>query len=121
MNKLVVNPKTVLRFLMMTAAALIALGIAVQLVKHGESNPFSSRFARLFSLNGERNVPTLFSVFLLLLAASLLAFIATLKKKSHDPYALKWTVLSAGFIIMAIDEAWSFHESLGPPIRALLA
>jgi hypothetical protein len=59
-------------------------------------------------------------VLLLFCAALLLAVIAILKKKERDPERLKWTVLACGFLVMAFDEALSFHEKLAEPMRRLL-
>lgn len=104
----------------MVAVLLVVLSTAGELARHATHAPFVMRFARLFSLDGERNVPALFSVFLLAFSASLLARIFILKNREVDRDTRKWVMLSAGFFLMAADEAWSFHETLGPPIRALL-
>lgn len=103
---------------------LVAISVALQLVRYvGEHDyvygllPPAEQF---FHVDREKNVPTLFSAFLLLSSASLLGLIALLKRQQQDPDLSKWTALTCGFISMAIDEAWSFHEMLVEPVRGLL-
>lgn len=74
----------------------------------------------LFYVDAERNIPTGFSTLLLLLAALLLAVITVLKRKQTGFPVSYWAVLSFGFLFMAADEAWSFHEGLMEPMRQLL-
>lgn len=74
----------------------------------------------LFYVDIEQNVPTYFSVMLILFAAILLAVIAMLTRKQKMPHQSKWLVLSCGFLLMAIDEAFQFHERLNIPIGSLL-
>jgi hypothetical protein len=56
----------------------------------------------------------------LLLAALLLAVIAVLERKRTGSTVSPWTILSFGFVCMAVDEAWEFHERLIKPVRRLL-
>lgn len=73
----------------------------------------------LFNFDTEKNIPTLYSSFILILSAILLAFIATEHKRKGDP-ALLWFILSAIFIFLSIDEMSSIHENLIEPVRATL-
>lgn len=74
----------------------------------------------LFSLNQELNVPALFSA-AMLLSASLLLLVITLHERNRGARdATKWAVLSAGFLLMAVDETASFHERFIEPMRHLL-
>jgi len=77
-------------------------------------------FDRLFDLNTEQNIPTLFSVFLLLCASLLLAAITLINYQRKGPANLHWAGLACGFFFLAIDEGWAIHEMLGLPIRDLL-
>ena len=74
----------------------------------------------LFYLGGERNVPTFFSVLLMLFIVLLLATVAILDGKARAPHARKWVALSGGFLLMAYDEAFQVHERLIGPMRSLL-
>ena len=75
---------------------------------------------RLFDIDIEKNIPSVFSALLLLYAALLLGLIAMLERRQAGRPILHWTILSLGFLLMAIDESCSFHEELIPPIRRLL-
>lgn len=75
---------------------------------------------QLFNVDREQNVPTLFSVVLLLFAASLLCCITVLQRQKQDSDVSKWMILTGGFMYLAIDEGWSFHEMLIEPMRGLL-
>lgn len=77
-------------------------------------------FVPLFDVDHEKNIPTFFSVVLLLIAALLLAVITRLKQNQSAPHASKWAILTAGFMLMAFDEAFQAHENLVAPVKALL-
>lgn len=119
--QITLEPASVARALAVVAALLILASCVALLVTYrmGQS-PHDVRIAQLFYLDGERNIPTAFSTFLLLAAALLLAFITTLERSRPGSMVLHWSVLSGGFAFMAIDEAWSFHEKLTAPMRAML-
>ncbi|TCJ13385.1 multidrug transporter [Flaviaesturariibacter flavus] len=75
---------------------------------------------RIFSLDGERNVPTAFNVFLLLFDAALLLLITRQVARGKRLKGLPWLILTVGFVVMAMDEAWTLHEELIGPIRQRL-
>jgi len=74
----------------------------------------------LFNLSAEENVPAYFSVLLLLFAALLLAVITALEHQRQMPHIPKWGLLTAGFLYMAFDEAFSVHERLMAPLREMM-
>jgi hypothetical protein len=121
MNKLIIRPAAIARILAAVAVLLVIASTAGQMMRYFTHHGRIFGLIDLFSLDGERNIPTLYSTFLLLFAALLLGFIAVLKAKEECRHTSKWVVLTAGFACMAVDEAWSFHERLGPPVRAWLA
>ncbi|MGB2924321.1 MAG: hypothetical protein WBB82_03390 [Limnothrix sp.] len=73
----------------------------------------------LFFVDREKNIPTAFSALLLLFAACLLFRITFLIWKKEEAVS-KWLVLACGFILMSIDEYFSFHERLIRPVRGLI-
>jgi hypothetical protein len=121
MNKLIIRPSAIAQILAAIAALLVIASTAGHLTRYFTHHGRIFGLIDLFSLDGERNIPTLYSTFLLLFAALLLGFIAVIKAKERCRHTSKWVVLTVGFVCMAIDEAWSFHERLGPPVRAWLA
>ena len=74
----------------------------------------------LFSLNNELNVPALFSAAMLLSASALLLVITLHERNRGARDVARWAILSAGFLLMAIDETLSLHERLIEPMRQLL-
>lgn len=78
-------------------------------------------FVPLFNFNREQNIPTLFSVFVLLIASLLLLIVAICEIKQQAPYRIHWTLLSIGFFLMGLDEGMSFHELLTTPSRQLVS
>lgn len=120
-TELSLTPRAVARTLAAVAALVVAASTLALFVTHQMgSNPHDVRLAQFFYVDGERNIPTAFSTLLLLTASLLLAVITRLEQRSGQRFVGHWAVLSAGFALMAVDEAWSFHEKLNGPMRALL-
>lgn len=115
-----ISPSRVTMILAIVVGAVAALGVAGQIVKYetGHTNVFG--IVPEFYLDDENNVPTYLASLLLLIAAGLLAVIASVKHRIGDGFKWHWTVLSALFLLMSLDEAASFHERLIEPMRALL-
>jgi hypothetical protein len=99
---------------------LVLLSIGGQFSKFILGHTFLKGFAPLFYVDMEQNIPTYFSVLLILLAAFLLTVIAILNGKQRIPHGSKWMILSFGFLIMAYDEAFQVHERLNLPVGTLL-
>ncbi|SHH93324.1 hypothetical protein [Ferrimonas marina] len=105
------------RLLWLSWAALLLLSVGATLVMVSEPHRHFVRLAELFYVGGENNLPTAFSSGLLLFSA-LLSFLARQAASAQDrPY---WLGLTLGMVLMAMDEALEFHESLSGPVRALL-
>jgi hypothetical protein len=120
-TELTLTPRSVARALGIAAALLVAISTAALLAtSFAGRNPHEVRLAQLVYLDGERNLPTAFSTLMLLCAALLLALIALLERRRNSDGVPYWALLSAGFVAMGVDEAWSFHERLNEPVRALL-
>lgn len=118
--RILLTPSAICRRLALVAAAFVAVNAAMQsyrLIAHREYVPGLA----LVSLDGEHNLPALFSTLLLLFAALLLALIARLARGQKAPDASKWTLLAVGFLFMSLDEAMALHEKLIDPLRGLLA
>jgi len=106
------------------AFLLVAISVGGQLIKYVAGHEYVYGLLplanTLFNVDREQNITTLFSVFLLLCSAVLLAVIVLLKRQQQDPNLSRWAILTCGFFYLAIDEAWSFHEMLIDPVRGLL-
>lgn len=114
------NPSSVARALGAVAFFLVLASIAGQLMVYLTGHEHVYGLVRLFNVGTELNLPAFFSSFLLLFAALLLAVITVLEKKQGASHVAHWTVLSFGFLLMAVDESVSLHEMLVEPTRKLL-
>ena len=118
LNQISLNPSSIIRILAGITLFLILASIAGQLMLFFTGH--KHWLIDFFNLEFEQNLPTWFSVFLLLFAALLLAVITAIKKNQSDHYLLYWAILSFGFLLMAIDEAVSIHEKLLVPSAQFL-
>lgn len=67
---------------------------------------------RWFNLNGEKNIPALFSSIQLFSVGIILFVIARQPRKLPLPSTIFLLILGAGFVFLSIDEAFSIHESI---------
>ena len=74
----------------------------------------------LFNFDEEFNVPTVFSVGLLLMAGVLLAVIAVDGWRAGGRDRFYWLGLSITFLFLSMDELMSIHETLTDPVRQML-
>lgn len=121
MNKISLNPASVANVLGALALLLLLVSIVGQLAIHMGGFADTYRLVRLTSVDAEKNIPTAFSVLLLLFAAQLLALIAVLRSRQADSLVGYWAALALGFVLMAADEAWELHEMLVAPVRGLMS
>jgi hypothetical protein len=119
-NQLSLSPFVIARGLAVVAMCLVLASVAGQVSAFVFGHDSLKGFVRLFNVDSEQNVPTAFSVLLILAVALLLSVIAVLHRRQRTPFAWPWVVLSSGFLYMAYDEAFTVHENLGSPVRALL-
>ena len=118
-RKIPLDPWAITWLLTLAAVLLVATNLGMQtyrLVAHQEHVVGLA----MMSMDGENNVPALFSTLLLFCAALILALIAVLERRHEGVDVSKWAILAAGFMLMALDEALSFHEKAIAPLRELL-
>lgn len=106
--------------LFMVMAVLLVLNVVLQTMKYEAGHDYLFGLVRLFDVDEEANIPTLFSTLLLLLAGLLLALIGREEKTSGGQDAARWMLLSAVFLFLAVDESAALHELLILPGRELL-
>lgn len=119
-DQLMLDAAVVARILGVLAVLLVLASIGGQFSKHVIGHGSLKGLVPLFYVNEERNIPTYFSVLLLLGAALLLGFITALNARRGEPHGSKWAVLAFGFVFLAYDEGFKVHEKLHPPMRELL-
>ena len=114
------NPSAITRVLGAMAFLLVLASVAGQISKFALGHDYLKGFVPLFDVDREYNIPSFFSTLLLIFASLLLAVITVLNGKEKVPHVSKWAILSFGFLLMAYDEAFQVHESLGSPVRRVL-
>lgn len=118
-RKLSLDPTAIAWRLAWVVALMVAANLGLQAYRLATHQDQVSGLA-LVAMDGEQNLPALFSTGLLFCASALLALIAVLCRRDRAFDVSKWAMLAAGFLMMALDEALSFHERLIEPMRALL-
>jgi hypothetical protein len=114
------TPRSVTRVLSAAAVLLVTLSVAGQLYLYLTPRESPWGIVGLFNVDFEMNVPTLFAVLVLLLAATLLAVIAVLERQAGGRHVRRWTLLSLGMAAIGCDEFLALHEKASEPLRRLL-
>jgi hypothetical protein len=112
-------PASVVKILSSVAAALVLISITLQLLLQFGSTDIEW-LVNFFDVNRESNIPTFYSVFLLILSSILLLLITMLEKRRKTFHSWMWGILAAGFLVLALDELASFHEKLTYYVRIAL-
>jgi hypothetical protein len=111
-DRVTLNPSTIVRALATAAALFVLASAASQLTKYLVGPVRGQAVLNLFDADRESNLPTYFSAGLLLFAAALLGVIAVLKRRAGAPFGWGWTALSLVFLYMSVDEGTIIHESV---------
>jgi hypothetical protein len=115
-----ISAKRVGIWLFVISVILNLIGFVGRAVEYLLGYKETTALVRLFHPSEEGNITAWFSAMLLLLAAVLLALIATATKKTGGVYTGHWGVLSLIFVYMSVDEAARIHELTQEPLRAAL-
>jgi hypothetical protein len=114
------SPRRTTLALVAIVAVLTALSLFGQVSKYYLGHPRLKGFVPAFYVDLESNVPTWYSSLALGLAGGILALIATLKWRTRDRFRFHWAGLSAGFVLLSIDEVAMLHEYPIDPLRRAL-
>jgi len=117
---IIIPPKKATLALGTVIAFLICSNAAVQYSTFflGRGRLFG--LVRLFDLNGEMNIPTLYATLSLMLCSLLLMIIGVETKRRGEAYSWHWIGLSAVFLFLSFDEYMTFHEEMVPSLRSLM-
>lgn len=110
---LVVAPEWVLAAQMAAIASLTILHIAVKLLYLLGGHDQLLGFARLLDMDREANIPSFYSMTVILANAILLTLIGALHRRHRHPNTWFWLFLAGVFVFLAYDEAFSVHEEIG--------
>lgn len=109
----------ILRAVSIIAVALLIVNLAMQYAVHAAGLDLHGALHQV-DVGRERNLPTAFTIVLLLSCCALLGAIAARTRQAGDPDSPRWALLAMGLAAMAYDEAFSVHERFIEPVRALL-
>lgn len=111
------EPAVITRLLLFVLAAVLLM----HLIGLGFRGVFGKDavegYTRFVNFAGERNVPTLITVLVLLMNAGGSLFIGLEHRKNGKELALFWVLLSVIFAFLAFDEFASFHEALSKKLE----
>ncbi len=112
-NIFAVSSKKVSQTLFIITSLLIIASVAGQIMKYMGGHDTVFGLVPLFNVSQEQNIPTLFSVLLLITSSILLSLIFYLHRKQVAGLKMYWATLAIGFVYMAIDEFTQLHENVG--------
>ena len=119
-NSLVLSVKSIFNMLLTLTAMLVAASVAGQVMKYIFGHPTVYGLVPMFNVSHEQNIPTLFSVLLLITCSILLSLIFYLHRKQDAKLKMYWAILAIGFAYMAIDEFTELHENIGFLFKPLI-
>jgi len=110
-SRLVLTPERLARALVLLFAGLFSLNALALVVAHGFGYPIAKGFVPLFHVDYESNLPT-FAAFLLLISCSLTSGWMSALETGRPRHRRAWAFISVLFLLLAADEAFSFHEQV---------
>ena len=119
-NSLVLSIKSLFNTLLIIACLLIVASVAGQAMKYIFGHPTVYGLVSLFDVSQEQNIPTLFSVLLLISCSILLSIILYLDHIQKAGLKIYWATLAIGFFYLAIDEFIELHENFGLSVRPFI-
>ena len=110
------NSKKTLTFFLSLIVILVIANCFAVISKQYLNYSHMETIIRLFDLDREMNVPTLYSSCAMIVASILLGLIAYIHKQKKERH-LAWAGLSGIFLFLALDEMTELHEMLVGPVR----
>ena len=111
--KIELKTSDIVKFLSFIAILLIVIHITILAIYFIINDPEKFDFVRLFDLDMERNVPTLFSSAILLISAFLFYLLSKTSHERDKGNRKGWLGLSWIFVFLAFDESAKIHENIG--------
>lgn len=111
-QRLILTPPRLIQLLGILLAFLFFMHGLTLLVAHGLGFPVAMGFVPLFHVDFENNIPT-FVAFVLLLCCGLVSAWSSALEGARPRHRRAWAFLALLFMLLAADEAFSFHEQLG--------
>ena len=111
LNEIALSPAKVFSLLFVVVLLLVLTSLLINFSRsYIEPSASMDYVARLFNLDGEANLPTLYSGLTLVFCSLLLFVISNIKKQARSSFVKHWQALSLIFLYIAIDEVIKIHE-----------
>jgi len=107
------NKVKIIWFLVFVALSLIVIHSVILTIYYIVGDPDKFDFIRMFDLDMERNVPTLFSSLILAMSAFCFYLLSISTEETLAKKSRYWLGLSFVFIFLSFDESAKIHEKLG--------
>lgn len=117
LNSLTLDPGKAIRILFGISIGLLIAHVAAMISTYALGEDHVLGLVPLFDFDMEKNVPTLFSVCLLIVNSILFALVWDACRKKNDDAKFVWLFLSIVFLFLSIDELSSVHEHLSVAIK----
>jgi hypothetical protein len=122
--QIAIKRQSVAQALATAIALLLAASLLGQLSRYQFGHDSVYGLVQLFNVDGERNIPTFFTVLLAATGAMLLVVIGLASKQrganDNRNDSRYWFALAAGFVFLGYDESFQVHEQLIVPMRKLM-
>ena len=105
--------------LLITLLMAVGHGV-VEIIRFHAAEGQTSTLNEFFNLEYEHNLPTFWSSTLLLFTSVLLAILAWQIHREAGAYVIHWSMLSAAFLYLSLDEWFQLHERAMGPMQRLL-
>lgn len=113
------NLKIFARTLIAIVALLAVAHIVSAVASHQLDNHFFSKFGKIFDMDSERNVPTVYTG--LVLGCCAFVSLLSLQLSRSKIQKFVWILLSGFYFYLAFDEILIIHETFASPVRELLS
>lgn len=111
---------TVGRALVASITFFVSAGLLSTLLLYRYGRNYAFGLVPLFDLNGEYNLPTLFSFGTLMSCAVMLCVLGAAEGRARSRAPRYWYGLAAAMFFLAVDEVAEIHEKLGRPLLPLI-
>lgn len=108
-----ISPRKAFRYLCAAIVLLTAMSTLMitflYFFRWPEGSPMFSA-VKIFWLDTEGNLPTLYQTFALLICAGLLALISSITVSEKESYIVHWKIMAVLFFYLGVDEGAHIHE-----------
>lgn len=111
-----IDPRLIFYVLLVIIAALAGLSTAAGALLHVFAWPeesFGYEVVKLFWLDSEHNIPTLYQCSVMFAASVLFVLVGKRYRRVRLGSAMPWYALAIGFTFLAWDEGAQIHETIG--------